>query len=86
MNQLAAAMVAQFTGTDEPEGLADSRAPEPEPKRESTPEERSAAAAVLGRIGGKKGGKARAEKLTPEERKEIAQKAAAARWRKTDGA
>lgn len=30
--------------------------------------------------GGKKGGKARAEKLTPEERSEIAKKAAEARW------
>ena len=33
---------------------------------------------------GAKGGKARAEKLTAEERKEIARKAAAARWRKKD--
>jgi len=30
----------------------------------------------LGRLGGKKGGKAKAAKLTPEERKEIAIKAA----------
>lgn len=37
-------------------------------------------AAALGRLGGLKGGKARAEKLTPEERSEIAKKAAAARW------
>jgi hypothetical protein len=36
----------------------------------------------LGRRGGLKGGKARAEKLTPEERKEIARKAARARWDK----
>jgi len=33
-----------------------------------------------GRRGGLKGGKARASKLTPEERAEIARKAAAARW------
>jgi hypothetical protein len=32
--------------------------------------------------GGLKGGKARAEKLTPEERSEIAKKAANKRWRK----
>jgi hypothetical protein len=32
--------------------------------------------------GGKKGGKARAKTLTPEERSAIAQKAAAARWKK----
>jgi hypothetical protein len=35
------------------------------------------------RKGGLKGGKARAAKLTPQERKEIAQKAAAKRWSKT---
>jgi hypothetical protein len=39
-----------------------------------------AAAAALGRKGGLKGGKARAEALTPEQRAEIAKKAAAARW------
>ena len=32
------------------------------------------------RKGGEKGGKARAEKLTPEQRAEIARKAAKARW------
>ena len=37
--------------------------------------------AAAGRKGGVKGGKARAEKLTPEERKEIARKAARARWK-----
>ena len=39
-------------------------------------------AVALGRLGGKKGGKARAQKLTSEQRKEIAQKAARARWTK----
>ncbi len=38
------------------------------------------AAVALGRLGGRKGGKARAEKLTKEQRSEIAKKAAAARW------
>ena len=37
-------------------------------------------AVALGRLGGKKGGRARADKLTPEQRREIAKKAAAARW------
>lgn len=41
---------------------------------------RQEAARLLGSLGGKKGGKARAEKLSPERRKEIAQKAAKARW------
>ena len=40
------------------------------------------AAVELGRKGGLKGGKARAKKLSPERRKEIAKKAAAARWGK----
>ena len=39
--------------------------------------------AQSGRKGGLKGGKARADSLTPERRKEIAQKAAAKRWGKT---
>jgi hypothetical protein len=39
-------------------------------------------AQALGKLGGLKGGKARAKKLTPEKRKEIAKKAAAARWGK----
>lgn len=38
------------------------------------------AAVALGRKGGKKGGKARAAKMTPEERSEAAKKAAQARW------
>lgn len=45
-----------------------------------TPEERHSAAVTLGKLGGKKGGPARAAKLTPEQRKEIAKKAAQARW------
>lgn len=37
-------------------------------------------AVALGRLGGQKGGKARAEKLSAAERKAIAKKAAKARW------
>jgi hypothetical protein len=37
---------------------------------------------VTGRAGGLVGGKARADSLTPERRKEIAQKAAEKRWGK----
>lgn len=69
-NSLAHQIVAELTGTAPPVAK-----PEPEdPLR--------AAAAALGRRGGLKGGKARAAKLTPEERSEIARKAAAARWKK----
>lgn len=40
------------------------------------------AAVALGRLGGLKGGVARAAKLSTERRRKIAQKAALARWRK----
>lgn len=46
----------------------------------------SQAARELGRRGGLKGGKARAEKLSPEERKAIAKKAAETRWSKKGSA
>jgi len=39
-------------------------------------------AVALGRIGGLKGGKARLEKMTPEQRQEVARKAAQKRWSK----
>jgi hypothetical protein len=42
------------------------------------------AAVALGKLGGAKGGKARAEKLTPEQRSEIAKRAARARWGERD--
>lgn len=48
------------------------------------PPEKNPAAVALGRLGGRKGGKARAAKLTPEQRSEIAKRAAAARWSPKD--
>lgn len=55
---------------------------------EAPPEEvqpaKNPAAVSLGRLGGLKGGKARAEKLTPEQRAEIAKKAAEKRWGSKD--
>ena len=42
--------------------------------------EKNPAAVALGRMGGLKGGKARAASLTPAKRKAIAKKAAKARW------
>ena len=44
--------------------------------------EKNAAAVALGRLGGLKGGKARAKRLTAPARKRIAKRAAAARWKK----
>jgi hypothetical protein len=42
--------------------------------------DKNPAAVELGRLGGKKGGKARAESLSAKKRKEIAKKASQARW------
>ena len=47
---------------------------------EETPK-KNAAAVELGRLGGLKGGKARAAKLSARRRSEIARKAARARWK-----
>ena len=73
LNQLAASIVETAT-CDEPE---------PQPDDAAEPEKNPHAVA-LGRRGGLKGGKARAAKLTPERRREIARKAAAARWGAAD--
>jgi hypothetical protein len=61
----------------------DKIAKEGEPPEE--PSHKNPHAVALGRLGGKKGGKARAQKLTPEERKDISRKAAKARWAKKQG-
>jgi len=45
-------------------------------------EGKNLAAVELGRLGGKKGGKARAAKLSAKRRSQIAKKAAATRWKK----
>jgi hypothetical protein len=57
--------------------LATGEAEEPNPDEGKDP-----AAVALGRKGGLKGGKARAVKMTAEQRRESARKAAEARWRK----
>jgi hypothetical protein len=44
--------------------------------------EKNPAAVALGRLGGLKGGKARAAKLSPKRRSEIARNAVNARWNK----
>jgi len=68
-NQLARMIVDQATGQ--------------EPTEEQPPvQEKNPAAVALGKLGGKKGGPARAQKLTAEERSEIAKKAAFSRWGK----
>lgn len=66
-NQLAKLIVDIATGNVTEESVEDKRNPH---------------AVALGKLGGAKGGKARAEKLTEERRKEIAKDAANARWKK----
>jgi hypothetical protein len=65
-NSMAAAIVAQSV--------------DPEDQGDDPYEGKNPAAVELGRRGGQKGGKARADKLTPERRSEIARAAAAERW------
>lgn len=67
VNQRAKATLDLFTGE---------RQAEPQPEKDPR-------AVELGRQGGLKGGKARADKLSPERRTEIARKAAAVRWSPT---
>ena len=59
--------------------ILDAVTPDAEPAKESPPEKNPAAVA-LGRLGGLKGGKARAASLTAKARSEIARKAAKKRW------
>lgn len=70
VNVLAAQIVAEATGEAGVELI-----------QHPTPEKNPAAVA-LGRLGGKKGGPARAKALSAKKRKEIAKKAAKARWGK----
>jgi hypothetical protein len=56
--------------------------PEPEQPQPITTDGKNPNAVALGRLGGLKGGKARDSKMTPEQRKEQAKKAAKARWGK----
>ena len=65
-NQIAARVVALSTGQP---------IPKPHRKKRKNP-----AAVALGKLGGSKGGKARAANLSAEQRKEIAKLAARARW------
>lgn len=70
INELARAIVDEATGnTAAPEEGASPETPQKNPH-----------AQALGKLGGRKGGPARAAKLTPEQRREIARKAAETRW------
>jgi hypothetical protein len=72
INQAAFQMVRRSTATED-------RAPSP-PKVSTS--DISRVMAAMGRKGGKIGGKRRMTTMTPEQRREVAQKAAKARWSK----
>ena len=65
LNQMAAGIVDEATDEDTAVDADDGKNP---------------AAVELGRRGGKKGGKARAERMIPEQRREAARKGAQKRW------
>ena len=69
INELAKRIVDEATG-EQPKTEAPGKNP---------------AAVALGRLGGKKGGAARAAALTPEQKSAIAKKAAGVRWSKSTG-
>ena len=78
INELASSIVGKATG-DEP------GAEEPADDPPSvTKDGKNAAAVALGRLGGKKGGPARAKKLSAKKRSEIARHAAESRWKKSE--
>lgn len=68
INQIAARMARHVVEVSEPDL--------------SNEEERKRLARALGRLGGLKGGPARAKKLSKEQRRQSASKAAHARWQK----
>lgn len=73
LNELATEIVQKATHNHHETFIQDS-------DTSSGQQEKNPAAVELGRRGGKKGGPARAKKLTKEERSETARKAARARW------
>lgn len=68
VNQIAAEILQSATGG---------------PDQLTTQGTKNPAAVALGRLGGRRGGKARAASLSPAKRSQIAKKAAEARWKKS---
>lgn len=90
-NQWAAQAVAAATGLEPPKGLLKAVlkrqgivSPKVYTKIGFGFREKNPAAVALGRLGGAKGGKARAKSLSAEKRSEIARKAARARWQRAE--
>lgn len=77
INESTAAEVAAVTGQPIPTGVYAALIERQKAKEAA---EKNPAAVALGRLGGLKGGKARAAKLTAKQRSEIAKNAAKKRW------
>jgi hypothetical protein len=67
--------ISQFAARITEMAMGEPAGPPPKSEREKNP-----AAVALGKLGGAKGGHARAAKMTKKQRSEAAKKAAAARW------
>jgi hypothetical protein len=65
-----------------PRRSSNSKPPKQKGAADDEPPPKNPHAQALGRLGGMKGGKARAEKLSPKRRAEIAKRAAQARWKR----
>ncbi len=61
--------------------VLDAVVPDAEPAKKKAPKAKNPAAVALGKLGGAKGGPARAAALSPAKRAEIAKNAARARWK-----
>jgi hypothetical protein len=77
VTEIARSVVEKAIGEKLTPGKDDEKQPEPE-----KPDTRNPAAVALSKLGASKGGKARAESLSPRKRREIARKATRARWGK----
>jgi hypothetical protein len=73
VNELAAEIVGEAVGETEPKEA---------PREAQADDGKDPAAVALGRRGGLKGGRVRADRMTPEERSEAARRAAQARWKR----
>ena len=74
MNETAHRVMLEATG----------QAPKTVPPSQRTGDEKDPEAVRRGQKGGRTGGEARAARLTPDARSEIARKAARARWEESD--
>lgn len=81
LNEIAARIVQESTSLRQTSTDTRERAERERRRSRANEPENNPAAVALGRLGGLKGGKARAKKLSATARRRIARKATAARWK-----